>query len=73
MSRYKVRIEVTGANFDGSKIDSFVEFEAENFTMDESHHWPRPKKGEGEHPPMNKCVATIRMVGPAVTRKVGDL
>jgi hypothetical protein len=53
-------------------MDCFVEFGCDEFTLDESHRWPRPKKGETGHRPMSKLIATLKMAGNC-TRTVGDL
>lgn len=59
MKRVTVRMLVD----DGERPPYTIEFEADGFEMDESHHWPPVKKRETEHPPMCRIVAKIRLTG----------
>lgn len=70
-NRYKIRVEVVGTNFDGSKMDSWLEFEADEFTIDENMRWPVTKRTKAQ-PPMSRNTVTIDLRGNVKVRRDGD-
>jgi hypothetical protein len=53
-----------------SNSDDFLEYECEEWQLSESHHWPRPKKGEKRepHPPMSHATITLKLKGKVVRK-----